>query len=311
MQTGIVGYNSGLKDVFKHVSLISHSDVPVLLLGETGSGKEVVARAIHKSSKRSSKPFIRVNCGAIQPELIDSQLFGHEKGSFTGAVQDHMGWFERADGGTLFLDEVGELSLAAQVRLLCVLQDGMFERLGGKKNIKVDVRIIAATHRKLESMTKDGSFREDLLYRLSIYPINIPSLRERLSDIPELVEYFAAKSAEKLGIPITKPSEADIKLLSAYRWPGNIRELAAVIERAVILGSGKELDVCSALNKPAVEDSESDSGFLTFDEMAKKHIENALRICNGKMGGEDGAAELLGLNLSTLRGKMRKYGIKS
>jgi transcriptional regulator with GAF, ATPase, and Fis domain len=311
MHTGVVGLKSGLKDVFSHVSLISHSDVPVLLLGETGSGKEVVARAIHKSSKRSSKPFIRVNCGAIQPELIDSQLFGHERGSFTGAVNDHMGWFERADGGTLFLDEVGELSLAAQVRLLCVLQDGMFERLGGKKSIKVDVRIIAATHRKLETMTKDGSFREDLLYRLSIYPINIPPLRERMDDIPELVSFFAAKSAEKLGIAPTKATDADIKLLRTYGWPGNIREFSAVIERAVILGMGKTLDIYSALNKPSESFTESDGRFLTFDEMAKKHIEDAIRRCGGKMGGEDGAAELLGLNLSTLRGKMRKYGIKS
>ena len=311
MHTGIVGLESGLKDVFSHVSLISHSDVPVLLLGETGSGKEVVARAIHRSSKRSSKPFIRVNCGAIQPELIDSQLFGHEKGSFTGAVNNHTGWFERADGGTLFLDEVGELSLAAQVRLLCVLQDGMFERLGGKKSIKVDVRIIAATHRKLETMTKDGSFREDLLYRLSIYPINIPPLRERLEDIPELVDFFTVKSSEKLGLLATKPTDADIELLKTYNWPGNIREFSSVIERAVILGMGKKLDIYAALNKPSNTITEPNGKFLTFDEMVKKHIEDALRKCNGKMSGEKGAAEMLGLNLSTLRGKMRKYGIKS
>jgi transcriptional regulator with GAF, ATPase, and Fis domain len=308
MFSGIVGYNTGLSDVFRHVSLISHSDVPVLLLGETGSGKEVVARAIHKSSKRSSKPFIRVNCGAIQPELMDSQLFGHEKGSFTGASSEHSGWFERADGGTLFLDEIGELSPAAQVRLLCVLQDGTFERLGGRKNIKVDVRIIAATHRKLDKMTSEGTFREDLWYRLSIYPIHIPPLRERKKDIPELTAHFASKSADKLGVHHTEPTSGDIQILSAYSWPGNIREFAAVIERAVILGMGKTLDISNALNIP--HPSVKQDTFETFDTMAKNHIIRALEISGGKLSGENGAAGILGLNLSTLRGKMRKYGIK-
>lgn len=310
MHTGIVGHNSGLADVFRHVSLISHSDVPVLLLGETGSGKEVIARAIHKSSRRSSKPFIRVNCGAIQPELMDSQLFGHEKGSFTGAHAEHTGWFERADGGTLFLDEVGELSPAAQVRLLCVLQDGMFERLGGKKTIKVDVRIIAATHRELNRMTASGTFREDLWYRLSIYPVHIPPLRERIQDIPELAAHFAAKSSEKLGLFQCCPTDEDIALLKSYRWPGNIREFAAVMERAVILGMGKSLDVKAALNIPAESAKETPSLFPTFEEAAKAHIIRALELSGGKLSGRGSASELLGLNLSTLRGKMRKYGIK-
>ena len=195
----IIGAESGLKEVMSHVNLVAHSDTPVLILGETGSGKEVVARAIHTGSRRAPGPFLRVNCGAVPPDLIDSELFGHERGSFTGAVGERKGWFERADGGTLFLDECGELPLPAQVRLLRVLQDGMFERIGGERSLHVDVRVVAATHRDLPAMVASGLFREDLWYRIAVFPIRLPPLRERLDDIPALATHFAQRSCQAAG----------------------------------------------------------------------------------------------------------------
>ncbi|HMC10172.1 MAG TPA: sigma-54 dependent transcriptional regulator, partial [Pirellulaceae bacterium] len=243
----IVGADSGLRHVMERVELVAQSDVPILILGETGTGKEVVSRAIHTRSARSSAPFIRVNCGAIPAELIDSQLFGHEKGSFTGAVDTRQGWFERADGGTLFLDEIGELPLAAQVRLLRVLQDGFIERVGGQQPIRVDVRIVAATHRDLAGMVTSGTFREDLWYRVNVFPILLPRLRERIEDIPALARHFAQRAANRFGLPPVEPTTADLHLLVNYPWPGNIRELGAVIDRAAILGNGERLDVALAL----------------------------------------------------------------
>src|SRR5712691_1076091 len=203
----IVGANGRLRPVMERVELVSHSDVPVLLLGETGSGKEVIARAIHARSARAAGPFIRVNCGAIPPDLIDSELFGHEKGSFTGAADTRKGWFERADAGTLFLDEIGELPLPAQVRLLRVLQDGIIERVGGQQPIRVDVRIVAATHRDLAAMVKAGTFREDLWYRINIFPILLPPLRDRAEDIPELARHFAQRAANRFGLAYVKPTD--------------------------------------------------------------------------------------------------------
>ena len=247
----IVGAKSGLRHVMERVDTISSSDVTVLLLGDTGTGKEVVARAIHDRSQRHSAPFIRVNCGAIPTELIDSQLFGHERGSFTGAVDRHQGWFERADGGTLFLDEIGELPPAAQVRLLRVLQDGFIERVGGQHSIHVDVRIIAATHRDLAQMTEDGRFRRDLWYRVAVFPIPIPPLRERSDDIQMLACHFAEKAATRFGLPLVMPTPDDLRLLGAYPWPGNIRELAAVIDRAALLGNGRCLEVGKSLGATA------------------------------------------------------------
>ena len=246
----VIGAETGLKEVMEHIELVAPSDAPVLILGETGSGKEVVARTIHTRSRRVSGPFLRINCGAIPPELVDSELFGHEKGSFTGAVGERKGWFERADGGTLFLDECGELPLAAQVRLLRILQDGQFERVGGERARHVDVRIVAATHRDLEAMVADGRFRQDLWYRLAVFPVHLPPLRERLSDIPPLAAHFALRAAKRLGLPPLVPSAEDIGLLVDYPWPGNVRELAAVIERAAILGVGQRLDVARALGLP-------------------------------------------------------------
>ena len=231
----------------ERAGLAAPLDVPVLILGETGSGKEVVARAIHVRSRRASGPFLRVNCGAIPSGLIDSELFGHERGSFTGAATLRKGWFERADGGTLFLDEVGELPPAAQVRLLRILQDGTFERVGGQRTLHVDVRIVAATHRDLREMVVEGSFREDLWYRLAVFPIDLPSLRERPEDMPALASHFALRAATRFGTPPRIPSPEDLELLVAYAWPGNVRELAAVIERAVILGNGERLEVAKAL----------------------------------------------------------------
>jgi transcriptional regulator with GAF, ATPase, and Fis domain len=296
-----------------------------LILGETGSGKEVVARAIHTRSARASKPFLRVNCGAIPPELIDSELFGHERGSFTGAVGVRKGWFERADGGTLLLDECGELPLAVQVRLLRILQDGIVERVGGERQLAVDVRIVAATHRNLQQMVADGRFREDLWYRLAVFPIRLPSLRERREDIPALTSHFALRSAQRLGLAALAPTPEDIRLLLTYSWPGNVRELRAVIERAAILGNGRTLEFAQALGvaaprmesspgyaiAPAPRRMEPDVGEAeTLSSAMKRHIEAALERTRGRIEGPDGAARLLSINPHTLRARMRKLGIR-
>ncbi len=243
----IVGAQSGLRFVMERVELVARSDVPVLLLGETGTGKELIARTIHQGSSRRDRPFVRVNCGAIPPELIDSQLFGHERGAFTGAVESHKGWFERADGGTLLLDEIGELPPAAQVRLLRILQDGWLERVGGHQPIHVDVRMVASTHRDLAAMVAQGRFREDLWYRIAVFPIFLPPLRDRRGDIGPLARHFAQRAAIRFGLPQVMPTEEDIALLQSYAWPGNVRELASVIDRAAILGEGRCLEVARAL----------------------------------------------------------------
>ena len=255
----IIGAQSGLRAVMERVELVARSDVPVLLLGETGSGKELIARTIHQRSVRADRPFVRVNCGAIPPELIDSQLFGHERGAFTGAVETHKGWFERADGGTLLLDEIGELPPAAQVRLLRILQDGWLERVGGHQPIHVDVRIVAATHRDLAAMVAQGRFREDLWYRIAVFPIFLPPLRDRREDIGPLAQHFAQRAAIRFGLPVVMPTEEDIALLQSYNWPGNVRELASVIDRAAILGEGRHLEVARALGMFPVSGSTSTS----------------------------------------------------
>jgi hydrogenase-4 transcriptional activator len=313
----VIGANKGLKYVMERVRLVSHSDMPVLILGETGAGKEVVARAIHQQSSRSHAPFIRVNCGAIPGELIDSELFGHERGSFTGATETRKGWFERADGGTLFLDEVGELPHAAQVRLLRVLQDGTFERVGGGKSLHVDVRIVAATHRNLPDMVSEKKFREDLWYRIAVFPVDLPPLRDRRDDIPDLARHFALKASQRFGVPLKALSDHGMSLLLNYDWPGNVRELSTVIERATILSKELELDIETALGiqpkskKPfhnKTHYSEPDS-FPSLDLAMKMHIEKALNISKGRVEGPFGAAELLDINPHTLRGRMRKLGI--
>jgi hydrogenase-4 transcriptional activator len=326
----IVGENTGLREAMQRVEQVARTDVPVLILGESGSGKEVVARAIHERSNRVKGPFLRVNCGAISPELIDSELFGHEKGSFTGASGLRKGWFERADGGTLLLDECGELTPGAQVRLLRVLQDGTFERVGGESQVTVNVRIIAATHRNLEAMTVDGTFRHDLWYRLSVFPLRLPALRERKADIASMAAHFAQRSAQRLGMPHLQLERDDIERLIAYPWPGNVRELAAVIERAVILGEGRRIDVAKALGNqpaaperlpsPAAEPSPTMSPvlpppdlnggkFATLDEAMAQHIEAALVRTHGRIEGPFGAARILRINPHTLRGRMRNLGL--
>ena len=318
----VVGADSGLRMVMDCVELVARSDVPVLIVGETGTGKELVARLIHNRSPRASGPFIRVNCGAIPSELIDSQLFGHERGAFTGAVETRQGWFERADGGTLLLDEMGELPPAAQVRLLRILQDGWLERVGGHSPVHVDVRIVAATHRDLAAMVAAGKFREDLWYRIAVFPIPLPPLRERKQDIPSLAAHFAERAATRFGLPLVAPSPQDIALLQDYPWPGNIRELATVIDRAAILGNGRRLEVATALGAdrvpasapPEIEpalpaDAAPRPRVLPLDEAMKRHIESALTATHGRIEGPFGAARLLEINPHTLRARMRKLGI--
>jgi transcriptional regulator with GAF, ATPase, and Fis domain len=281
-------------------------------VGETGSGKEVVARSIHERSDRARGPVLRVNCGAISPALIDSELFGHERGAFTGADAQRRGWFERADGGTLFLDEIGELPLAAQVRLLRVLQDGMFERVGGARPLKVDVRVVAATHRDLAAMVRTGQFREDLWYRINVFVIPLPPLRERQGDIPALAEHFAGRAGERFGAGPLHLTPSDVALLQGYEWPGNVRELAAVIERAAILGEGRCLDIERALGvrpRGVVPEPAADH-FPTLDDAIRTHIERALIHCSGRIEGTSGAARLLGLHPNTLRSRMHKLGVR-
>ena len=320
----VVGQTTGLKAVIERVCLVSESDVPILILGETGTGKELIARMIHDQSDRAGRPFIRINCGAIPSELIDSQLFGHVKGAFTGAVADRAGWFERADAGTLFLDEIGELPLAAQVRFLRVLQDGLFERVGDNKTLHVNVRIIAATNQDLSTMVTEGRFREDLWYRIAVFPIILPPLRQRLEDIPDLAEHFVNRAACRFRLIPVMPSEEEIQLLQSYDWPGNIREFASVLDRASILGNGKTLEISKSLGWTGEQfpETNQDTGRTstdqtdpqsvnsqTLDVIMRCHIEKVLSQTKGRIDGPDGAAVRLGINPHTLRGRMRKLGI--
>jgi hydrogenase-4 transcriptional activator len=319
----VIGAEGGLRQVMERVAQVARSTAPVLILGETGSGKEVVARAIHAQSARDRGPFIRVNCGALPTELIDSELFGHERGSFTGAMATRRGWFEQAHGGTLLLDEIGELSLAAQVRLLRVLQDGVLQRVGGEKPLTVDVRVVAATHRDLADMVRRGRFRHDLWYRLAVFPIALPSLREHPEDIPAMAEHFTRRAAARFGVPYRAPGERDIALLVAYPWPGNVRELAAVMDRAVLLGEGARLEVARALGAPSPHSppsplSPAPAGpaaaprpdeIEPLDAVMRRHIERALAATHGRVDGPFGAARLLHINPHTLRARMRKLGV--
>ncbi|MEZ4453116.1 MAG: sigma-54 dependent transcriptional regulator [Nannocystaceae bacterium] len=319
----VIGLGSGLRYVNELVTSVAPTDVPVLVVGETGSGKELVARMIHHLSDRQSQPMVRVNCGAIPPGLIDSELFGHERGAFTGAAAQRRGWFEQADGGTLFLDEVGELPLDAQVRLLRVIQEGELQRVGGDRAVRVDVRVIAATHRDLRAMVAEGTFREDLWYRLAIFPVHIPPLRRRREDIAALAAHFAAAAGVRIFSRSLALTDADVALLLDYAWPGNVRELAAVIERAAILGRGRGLALAAALGTadprqtPASaaldrRSSKSDdvADFPPLEAVVRGHIERALAAVHGRIEGPHGAAALLGINPHTLRARMRKLGVR-
>ncbi len=309
----VIGRDYGLKDVMEIVAQTAPRENPVLLLGETGTGKEVIANAIHYSSPRRNKPLVKVNCGAIPESLIDSELFGHEKGAFTGATGRKRGRFERANEGTIFLDEIGELSLKAQVRLLRVIQNKEIERVGGTQTLPVDIRVIAATHRDLSSMVEKNEFREDLYYRLNVLPIMIPPLRQRKIDIPELAHYFIAKKAKELKLKqIPKLAPGTLDPLIHYRWPGNIRELENVVERALIRYQSGLLsldDFLSPRDHTKHDNGQRSSDVLPFDQMAKKHIILALKHTNGRISGNNGAASLLEMHPNTLRTKMKKLGI--
>ncbi len=312
----IIGKKFGLKHVMEMVRQVAPLDNPILLLGETGTGKEVIANAIHSASPRKNEPFIKVNCGAIPANLIESELFGHEKGAFTGAVGQRRGRFEQANKGSIFLDEIGELSLQAQVSLLRVIQQKEIDRVGGTSPIRLNIRIIAATNRNLENMVQENQFREDLWFRLNVFPIVIPPLRQRTMDIPELVNYFIKNKAKEMKLSIVpKLASGSINKLIGYEWKGNVRELENVIERAIIRSQDGILipeDYLLPLDPYPMEvQSVKKRGRIpTIDEITKNHIEKVLQICNGKVSGTGGAAETLKIHTNTLRSKMKKLRIR-
>lgn len=303
----IIGTSAPMQDVFRNVELVAGTDSTVLLLGETGTGKELIARAIHRHSQRKDGVMVRVNCGALPAGLVESELFGHEKGAFTGATARKKGRFELADNSTIFLDEVGELPIDTQTRLLRVLQEQELERVGGTDTITIDVRVVAATNRNLEEAVQKGQFRSDLYYRLNIFPIRIPPLRERTGDVPLLSSYFVRKFATRMGKKITRINRQAIEKLDSWHWPGNVRELANILERAVILCKGKEiLAEHIGLNNHRMAD---DGQIPTLKEGERRLILMALEKCNGRLAGPRGAASLLGVNRSTLWSRMQRLGI--
>ncbi len=303
----IIGASAPMQEVYKNIEMVAGTDSTVLLLGETGTGKELIARAIHTRSLRKDNVMVKVNCGALPPGLVESELFGHEKGAFTGATAQKRGRFELANNSTIFLDEVGELPLDTQTKLLRVLQEQELERVGGSETIKVEVRVIAATNRNLEKEVKKGNFRADLFYRLHIFPIPIPPLRDRIDDIPLIATYFVNKFATRLGKDIPTINRQAIEKLISWHWPGNVRELANILERAVILCTGKVIQaqhIGLSSGLIAAEDA-----IPTLKENERRLILRALEQCNGRLAGPKGAAALLGVNRSTLWSRMQKLGI--
>jgi formate hydrogenlyase transcriptional activator len=300
----IVARSAGMRDALARAALVAKHTTTVLIVGESGSGKEVLAHEIHRLSARGHRPMLIVNCGAIPESLIESELFGHERGAFTGAERRHIGVFERAHRATLFLDEIGELPLSAQVKLLRVIQTGAFHRVGGTEQVQTDARLITATHRSLPALVRDGTFREDLFYRINVFSIAVPPLRERRDDIAPLVIALVKQICTRLALPVPSISRAVMAQLEEHDWPGNVRELANVLEAALIVGDGKKL-VLPGLLGPARERREA-----SFDGAVARTIESALRATRGKIYGSDGAAARLGLNPGTLQSKMRKLGIE-
>lgn len=303
----IIGASNALKKALGKVEQVAASDSTVLILGETGTGKELIARAIHNLSRRSERPLVKVNCATLPANIIESELFGHEKGAFTGAYIRKIGRFELADQGTIFLDEIGDLALDLQVKLLRVLQGGEFERLGNPNTMKVDVRIIAATNRDLEKGIENGTFREDLYYRLNVFPIKVPSLRERKQDIPFLINHFLKKYCHKIGRAIEIIPQKVMDELLSYDWPGNIRELENIIERAVIVSKGNRLEPGDWLPQKTAEPIPG--GMTTLEEVERTHIIKVLESTRWKVSGEKGAAKILGLNQNTLVSRMKKLNI--
>jgi PAS domain S-box-containing protein len=313
----IVGSSPVLLNCLRQVEQFARIDSTVLILGETGTGKELIARAIHDRSPRKNRALVKVNCGAISAGLVESELFGHIKGAFTGAIANRDGRFKLADGGTIFLDEVGELPLDTQVKLLRVLQEQEFEPIGSSRTVKVNVRVVAATNRDLEEMVRQGKFRADLYYRLSVVPLRVPALRERTQDLQLLVPFFVQKCAKKLGKAITSVSEEAMRRLTRYSWPGNVRELQNVIERAVILSPDQTLELAEELRAAAVAPATAAytppaiaGSASSLDDVERQHIESVLNQAKWMIEGEHGAARILGMNPSTLRSRMQKLGIQ-
>jgi formate hydrogenlyase transcriptional activator len=306
---GIVGSSQALRAVLDQVRMVAPTGATVLIGGETGTGKELVARAIHTQSGRRDRPFVKVNCAAIPAELLESELFGHEKGAFTGAAAQRVGRFEAANGGTLFLDEIGELPLGLQVKLLRALQEQEFERVGGSQTIRVDVRIVAATNQDLKAMVEENEFRADLYYRLAVFPLDVPPLRQRRDDIPALIRHFVQKHAARMGRRIERIPAFAMEALIAYDWPGNIRELQNVIERSVVLSRGPDLYVAlpdaAGRPEPVVLCAPASNAEAT----ERGRILQVLRETKGMVGGANGAAARLGLKRTTLQSRMRKYNI--
>jgi formate hydrogenlyase transcriptional activator len=306
----IVGQSPPIKRVFRAIETVAPVGTTVLILGETGTGKELVARALHNLSSRKSKALVKVNCAALPAGLIESELFGHEKGAFTGAIARKIGRFELAHGGTLFLDEIGDLPLELQPKLLRVVQEGEFERVGASDTTTVDVRVIAATNRDLETAVREGRFRSDLYYRLNVFPIRLPPLRERKDDIPLLVRYLALRYGRQLGKRIPQISQETMQALQAYTWPGNVRELENVIERAMLLSEGAELDLSGSLTPTGSRLGGREPGIRTLDDIQREYILTALERTAWRVSGERGAAEFLGMKPTTLEARMKKLGIK-
>lgn len=326
----IVGRSPALNRILQQVELVATTDAAVLIMGESGTGKELIARAIHERSQRKSRPMVKVNCASIPRDLFESEFFGHMKGSFTGAVKDRVGRFQLADHGTLFLDEVGEIPLDLQSKLLRVLQEGEFERVGGDSTRRVDVRVVAATNKDLGKDSENKQFREDLYYRLSVFPIVVPPLRERKEDIPQLASHFIRHSCRRMGLPEPRLTEGAVRTMTAYDWPGNIRELQHFIERAVILGRGQSLplELKAAAGKQAPTDiaksvrsphagalgMEASGAVMTMEQLHQMEVvnyRNALQQARGKIYGTDGAAALLGIPPTTLASRLKSLGIQA